>query len=165
MVDEVTSTSDDLSRNAGKLADNENSVTSVIQTESNETNASTDKKPKKRKEQTEEAYLQQKSQFQQLGPLINTDDWLYDEQKLQQLDKEKKIDRVRMLHACEKAYYDRNYHQCLEFVAIGEKVFETNLDDIDTEKSSNKGGKIERHILDLHYIKQRCLERLSNSSH
>lgn len=125
--------------------------------------ANTDKKKKKvRKPQTEEEYEIQKHIFQSQGPTINTDEWLY--QLPDNLDNTKKPDRVMVLNACEKAYYDRDYDKCLELVKKAEIFFEVDYDKIiplqQLNKKTQKSAKIERHILDLIHIKQKCLEKI-----
>lgn len=122
------------------------------------------KKPKKvRKGQSEEEYMKQKTQFHESGPLINTDDWLYDEQALLNLNKDQKTDRIRILHACEKAYYDRNYHKCLQFIGIAGNLFEIDLQAAaeSLDPNDKKVCKMDRHILDLIYIRKKCMEKLS----
>ncbi|EGV65241.1 hypothetical protein PSN45_002615 [Yamadazyma tenuis] len=121
-------------------------------------------KKKVRKPQSEEEYQFQKHLFTQSGPTINTDTWLYDEQALEDLDKDKKTDRMRMLNACEKAYYDRNYPKCLELIAQAETLFGvhqhpvTTREDLDTKVK--KSNRVERHITDLVHIKEKCLHKL-----
>lgn len=138
------------------------------------TTTPTQKKSKKvRKEQSEEEYTQQKKQFYHAGPTINTEDWLYDSVGSGQLDNSKKTDRVKMLHACEKAYYQRDYRKCLELIDIAESLFEVKLDNDDDNtdiktgfeasgKKTKKSAKVERHVIDLLHIKERCLYALSN---
>lgn len=131
------------------------------------------KKGKKtRKEQSEADYLNQKQQFYQNGPTLNTEDWLYDDQDLEQLDNSRKTDRVRMLHACEKAYYQKDYKKCLDLISRGEALFGVNLDngneneEIKNEfeasgKKTRKSAKVDRHIVELLHIKESCLEKLN----
>lgn len=135
-----------------------------------------EKKPKQRKAQTEEQFLQQKEQFHREGPRINTEEWLYNENILNQLDNTKKIDRTHMLHSCEKAYFMRDYDRCLELVEVAEKLFGVELqdesanDDIkkdfsDSAKKTRKSHKLERHVVDLLHIKEACLsKKLANVS-
>ena len=83
---------------------------------------------KVRKEQSEEDYLSQKLQFYSTGPTLNTEDWLYNPEELNQLDNSKKTDRVRMLNACEKSYYQKDYNKCLDLIRRAESLFEVQLD-------------------------------------
>lgn len=143
--------------------DNIEPITSGVSTNSTINPPEPPKKPKKvRKGQSEEAYLAQKTQFHTSGPLINTDDWLDDKQALKSLDANKKTDKIRMLHACEKAYYDKNYQKCLEFISIGETLFGIDKDEINPDQSTKKAKKkVDRDKLDLLYIKEKCLQKLS----
>lgn len=125
-------------------------------------------KKKQRKQQTEEEFQAQKAQFLESGPRINTLDWLYDQQILDNLDNLKKTDRVHMLHACEKAYYMRDYDKCLELIAQAERLFGVapgdNLEDIKNDfalagRKTKKSLKVERHVVDLLHIKEACLKK------
>ena len=82
---------------------------------------------KVRKEQSEEDYLSQKLQFYSTGPTLNTEDWLYNPEELNQLDNSKKTDRVRMLNACEKSYYQKDYNKCLDLIRRAESWFECQV--------------------------------------
>lgn len=128
---------------------------------------------KVRKDQSEEDYLSQKLQFYSTGPTLNTEDWLYDPEGLNQLDNSKKTDRVRMLNACEKAYYQRDYTKCLSLIKRAESLFQVQLDnkkeneDIKSDfessgKKTRKSAKVDRHIVELLHIKERCLEKVNN---
>lgn len=127
---------------------------------------------KVRKEQSEEDYLSQKLQFYGTGPTLNTEDWLYDPEELDLLDNSKKTDRVKMLNACEKAYYQRDYNKCLDLIKKAESLFEVQLDneveneDIKSDfessgKKTRKSAKVDRHIVELLHIKERCLEKVN----
>lgn len=146
---------------------------SINESNPNKQNIEQKTKGKKvRKEQSEEDYLLQKQQFYKNGPTLNTDDWLYDSEGLDQLDDSKKTDRVKMLHACEKAYYQRDYKKCLDLINRGELLFGVNLDNEDNEdiksdfessgRKTRKSAKVDRHIIDLLHIKERCFEKLNN---
>lgn len=126
-------------------------------------------KTKGRKEQTHEEYLSQKIQFEKQGPTINTENWLLDESALKSLDRNKKSDRIRVLHACEKAYYNRDYEKCIELIRLGENIFGINSDqqaqnqkeEFDmANKKIRKSAKVERHIVELLHIKERCLQKM-----
>ncbi|KAG7665151.1 uncharacterized protein J8A68_001207 [[Candida] subhashii] len=128
------------------------------------------KSKKQRKPQTEEEYAQQLELWEKSGPTINDDTWLFKDLDL--LDSNKKIDRVKILHACERMYYESNWKRCLELIEIGEKVFEVDLDEVGQElkegldkqrKRVRKSAKLERHVVDLYNIKTRCLERMQES--
>ncbi|KAF3990029.1 hypothetical protein FT663_02308 [Candidozyma haemuli var. vulneris] len=132
-------------------------------------------KKKQRKEQTEEEFNEQKAQFQASGPQINTQDWLFDQTLLDNLDNSKKTDRVHMLHACEKAYYLRDFNKCLSLISQAEKLFGVELEnttkneDIKSDfaeagKKTKKSSKVERHVVDLLHIKEACLKKLGSSS-
>ncbi|EGW30716.1 uncharacterized protein SPAPADRAFT_62578 [Spathaspora passalidarum NRRL Y-27907] len=121
------------------------------------------KSTKQRKPQTEEQYLHQVSLWNESGPTINDDDWLFT--NLDQLDPSKKIDRVKILHACERAYYQRDWEKCLELVKIGEKIFNVDLDeyhDYQLNQGKRKSANLERHVIDLYNIKQRCLSKMNS---
>lgn len=130
-----------------------------------------DKKPKQRKSQTDEQFLQQKEQFAATGPCINKEGWLFNSKTLLVLDNLKKLDRVHMLHVCEKAYFDRDYHGCLEYIKQAEKLFGVALDnESDNEdikqafssagRKTKKSSKVERHVVELLHIKESCLKRM-----
>ncbi|RLV92017.1 hypothetical protein JA1_003368 [Spathaspora sp. JA1] len=119
------------------------------------------KSNKKRKPQTEEQYSHQLSLWNESGPTINDEDWLYT--NLDNLDPSKKIDRVKIIHACERAYYERDWERCLELVEIGEKIFGVDLNDYHDyilNQGKRKSANLERHVIDLYNIKQRCLSRM-----
>ncbi|KAI5955307.1 hypothetical protein KGF54_001868 [Candida jiufengensis] len=125
---------------------------------------------KQRKPQTEEEYQHQLKLWNESGPQINTENWLYEEIFDKQLDPTQKINRVKLLHGCEKAYYNRDWEKCLEICKIGEKLFQVDLDVIGETMKINLSlesrrqrisNKIERHIVDLYNIRQRCLERIN----
>lgn len=127
-------------------------------------------KKKQRKEQTEEEFEAQKAQFAVTGPQINTENWLFDQDLLDKLDNLKKTDRVHMLHACERAYYLRDYDKCLELISQAERLFGVNLEDLsqnegikldfaEAGKKTKKSLKVERHVVDLLHIKEACLKK------
>mmetsp|Transcript_6911 Transcript_6911/g.8775 ORF Transcript_6911/g.8775 Transcript_6911/m.8775 type:complete len:168 (-) Transcript_6911:2-505(-) len=127
---------------------------------------------KLRKEQSDDDYILQKLQFYSTGPTLNTDDWLYDPEGLDLLDNSKKTDRVKMLHACEKSYYQKDYNKCLEMIRKAENLFGVQLEnEEDNEgiksdfessgKKTRKSAKVDRHIVELLHIKERCHEKLN----
>lgn len=127
-------------------------------------------KGKQRKLQTQEEFLEQKRQFQESGPKIDTEDWLYDETHLSKLSNDRKLDRVAMLHACEKAYFLKDYAKCLELVGRAEVLFGVSLDDKDANevlrleflnagKKTKKSCKVERHVMELLHIKEKCVAK------
>lgn len=131
-----------------------------------------EKKPKQRKAQTDAEFQAQKSQFQAAGPKIDTENWLFEENLLHSLDPTKKTDRVTILHACEKAYFIRDYPKCISLVSIGEKLFGVELDDevINDElkhdfanagRKTKKSSKVERHVMELLRIKEACLRKMA----
>lgn len=133
---------------------------------------SLEKKPKVRKAQTEQEFNLQKHQFQASGPRINTSDWLYDSEVLEKLDSTKKVDRVHILHACEKAYFCRDYAKCLELILVAEKLFGVELEDDNANdnlkeefanlgRKTKKSSKVERHVVELLHIKEACLRRMA----
>ena len=133
-----------------------------------------EKKPKQRKAQSDEEFLEQKRQFLDAGPQINTDTWLFDEDRLHSLDSTKKLDRVHILHACEKAYFLRDYEKCLELIKVAGGLFHIELDNetvnddlkIDFQnagRKTRKSTKVERHVVDLLHIKEACLKRMSDA--
>lgn len=130
------------------------------------------KKPKVRKQQTEAEFDAQKLQFKATGPRINTSDWLFDPEVIASLDNTKKTDRVHILHACEKAYFMRDYDKCLSLIGVGEKLFGVELEDENSnqelkEEFSNAGrkvkksSKVERHVVELLHIKEACLRKMA----
>lgn len=146
---------------------------SINDSGSNALNTKQKKAKKNRKEQPEEDYLLQKLQFYENGPTLNTEEWLYDSEGLDQLDNASKTDRVKMLHACEKAYYQKDYQKCLDLINKGASLFGVRLDnerdneDIKNEfkssgRKAKKSAKVDRHIVELLHIKERCLEKLNN---
>lgn len=122
----------------------------------------TSDKKKVRKGQSLEEFERQRALFAATGPTLNTQEGLYDEQHLQSLDNSRKPDRVLMLHACERAYYQRDYPKSLELIERAEKLFGVAEREVDPDLVK-KSAKIERHIVDLLHIKQRCLERINTS--
>lgn len=133
-----------------------------------------EKKPKQRKGQSEEEFLSQKAQFVASGPRINTEGWLFDKTILNNLDNSQKLDRVHMLHICEKTYFNRDYELCLQYIKQAEKLFGVDLDSpSDTEdlkqnfssagRKTKKSSKVERHVVELIHIKESCLKKLGQS--
>lgn len=129
-----------------------------------------EKKPKARKQQTDEEFAAQKQQFDQTGPRTNTSHWLYDQEILSQLDSTKKTDRVHILHACERAYFQRDYQKCLELITVGERLFGVELEDENANseikqefanlgRKTKKSSKVERHVVELLHIKEACLRK------
>ncbi|KAG7193133.1 uncharacterized protein KQ657_000887 [Scheffersomyces spartinae] len=122
------------------------------------------KAKKVRKPQPEEEYIRQRDEFKQVGPTINTDGWL--ENDWNALDPERKVDRVRMLHACERAYFLRDWGKCLELIQRTEEllgVSERAIQDATALlefKKVRKSAKVERHIVELINIKERVLKRM-----
>lgn len=123
------------------------------------------KAKKQRKSQPEEEYQLQYKQFTESGPRINKDDWLVDAISLDHIDKDKKSDRSLMLHAIEKAYYDREYEKCMELIRSAELLFEVkgHVERESLDKKIRKSAKIERHVTDLLYMKKKCETKLYNS--
>lgn len=127
-----------------------------------------EKKPKARKAQTEEEYDEQKQEFLISGPRINTSDWLYQEDRLSTLDNSKKTDRVHMLHACEKAYFVKDYLKCLSLISQAEVLFGVELEEADKIKEdfsnsgrkTKKSSKVERHVVELLHIKEACIKKM-----
>lgn len=128
-----------------------------------------EKKAKARKTQTAEEFQAQKDAFNASGPRINTEDWLYEESALAALDNDKKTDRVHMLHACERAYFHRDYEKCLSLIAQGEALFgvvdeEQQKQDFENAgRKTKKSSKVERHVVELLHIKEACLKRLNTA--
>ena len=166
---------------------------------------------KTRKPQTAEEYQAQLRSFYSAGPHINSENWLLE--SLVDVSPDQKTDRVRILHACEQAYFRGEYERCLELISQGEKVFgvsdymiesftesEENKDKKDnkdnansktdnteitkancvgnedsfehdkltvpvlniTSKTVRKTARIERHIVELLKIKQKCIARTNS---
>ncbi|KAI5965558.1 uncharacterized protein KGF55_000920 [Candida pseudojiufengensis] len=124
---------------------------------------------KQRKPQTEEEYQYQLKLWQESGPQINTENWLYEEIFNKKLDPNLKINRVKILHGCEKAYYNKDWVKCLEICKIGSNLFNVDLNEVGETMKHNLSlekrrqrisNKIERHIVDLYNIQERCLERI-----
>ena len=166
---------------------------------------------KTRKPQTAEEYQAQLRSFYSAGPHINSENWLLE--SLVDVSPDQKTDRVRILHACEQAYFRGEYEKCLELISQGEKVFgvsdymiesftesEENKDKKDnkdnansktdnteitkancvgnedsfehdkltvpvlniTSKTVRKTARIERHIVELLKIKQKCIARTNS---
>lgn len=128
-----------------------------------------EKKPKVRRPQSEEEFASQKLEFQTSGPRIHTSNWLYDSTILENLDSTKKVDRVHILHACEKAYFSRDYEKCLSLILTAEKLFGVKLDDVNELKEefanlgrkTKKSSKVERHVIELIHIKEACARKLA----
>ncbi|CAK7902939.1 hypothetical protein CAAN1_18S00276 [[Candida] anglica] len=131
------------------------------------------KSTKVRKPQTEEEYQIQRSQYYAEGPFLNTENWLYEEIENHPLDENRKSDRVVVIHACEKAYFNRDYHKCLELISAGETLFGVDGTTVSrAQKQSEyeaagikvaKSAKIEKHILELLSIKERCLQKINQA--
>lgn len=133
------------------------------------------KKQKQRKAQTQDEFLVQKTQYALSGPHINEQGWLYNPQRLQTLDSTRKLDRLYMLHVCEKAYYDRNYKQCLAYVKRAEALYGVDLESIDdmeekkkifanAGRKTKKSSKVDRHVVELIHIKEKCLKKLKQTT-
>ncbi|KAK6456696.1 uncharacterized protein RJT20DRAFT_126735 [Scheffersomyces xylosifermentans] len=123
---------------------------------------------KTRKPQTEDEFQSQLEQFRKSGPKLNTSEWLYEDLHL--LDNNMKIDRVKMLHAVEKAYYMRDYDKCKELIEVAEKVFEIVDENQAKEewdqsgKKIKKSAKLERHVIDLLHIKEKVYDRQTSEA-
>ncbi|EEQ37658.1 hypothetical protein EJF18_20564 [Clavispora lusitaniae] len=139
------------------------------------TGLSLEKKPKQRKAQTEEEFLEQKAEYEATGPQIHTQEWLYDVSLLNSLDNSKKLDRVHILHACERAYYLKDYQKCLSLIDRGEKLFGVQLDDDESNldlkadfassgKKTKKSSKVERHVIELLHIKEACVRKMASAT-
>jgi hypothetical protein len=175
---------------------------------------------KTRKPQTAEEYQAQLRAFYSAGPHINSENWLLE--SLVDVSPDQKTDRVRILHACEQAYFRGEYERCLELISQGEKVFgvsdymiesftesedtkdnndnrdkkenkenkdiaksktdDTEITKVDcagnddslehdkltvpilniTSKTVRKTARIERHIVELLKIKQKCIARINS---
>lgn len=123
---------------------------------------------KQRKPQTAEEFAHQLDLWRASGPQINTETWLYEDvEKLNPI--ESKVDSAKLLHACEKAYYLRDWNQCLLLCNVGAKLFAVDLDEVGdamkqdlqlTSRRKRLGKKHERSVVDLFDIKQRCLSRM-----
>lgn len=136
--------------------------------ENDHSTAGDQKKRKQRKAQTDEEYQAQKSQFERTGPQIHEEGWLLRDENIDGLEPERKIDRVQMLNACERAYFEQDYTRCLELVARAYALF--GIQDEDTHelerefeslgRKTRKSAKVERHVVDLGRIKSKCLQKL-----
>lgn len=84
------------------------------------------------------------------------------------MDPDTKIDRVRMLHACERAYFERDWNRCLQLIEKTEVLLgveEQTVRDATALlefKKVRKSAKVERHIVELMNIKKRVLQRLQS---
>lgn len=124
---------------------------------------------KQRKPQTAEEYAHQLSLWRSSGPQINTETWLFEDvDKLNPI--QSKVDSAKLLHACEKAYYLRDWNKCLELCNLGAELFDVELDEVGdamkqelqlTSRRKRLGKKHERSVVDLYDIKQRCLSRIN----
>lgn len=128
---------------------------------------------KQRKPQTAEEYAHQLDLWRSSGPQINTETWLYEDvDKLNPI--ESKVDSAKLLHACEKAYYLRDWDQCLLLCNLGAKLFAVDLEEVGdvmkqelqlTSRRKRLNKKHERSVVDLYDIKQRCLSRMREAGH
>lgn len=142
-------------------------------TESTQTQPQPKPKPqtKQRKPQTAEEYAQQLDLWRYSGPQINTETWLYEDvDKLNPV--ESKVDSAKLLHACEKAYYLRDWEQCLLLCNLGARLFAVDLDEVGdamkqnlqlTSRRKRLNKKHERSVVDLYDIKQRCVSRMKEA--
>ncbi|EER35335.1 conserved hypothetical protein [Candida tropicalis MYA-3404] len=131
------------------------------------TSTSKSKKKKQRKPQTEEEYAFQVSRWNETGPTINTDTWLFE--NLEELNVDVKIDRLKLLHAVELAYYQKDYEKCLELLKLGEKMYNVDFDEVgecitndykNSQKQVKWNKKVERNIMELYNIKKKCINKL-----
>lgn len=104
--------------------------------------------PKQRKGQTADQYEAQRRAFAESGPLVNTTDWLF---RIDGLDLAKKVHRMQVLHACERAYFLRDYEKCMQFVEKAEAFF-------------GPGSERERHGKELQHIKAKCREKMDSAA-
>lgn len=140
----------------------------LVETDAPKSDAKADGCRRNRKEQTAQDFLEQKRQFFSSGPLVQTEDWLFDMAELESLNKDSKIDRTTFLHACENAYYLKNYNKCLALISRGEDLFglKKNHDEEVKESFNNanrktkKSAVVDRHIVELLHIKEKCLKKL-----
>ncbi|ODV77751.1 uncharacterized protein CANTADRAFT_22875 [Suhomyces tanzawaensis NRRL Y-17324] len=126
---------------------------------------------KTRKPQSDQEYAAQRDLFHSKGPQLNTQDWLLERvlQDADSIDPETKTDRVVLLQACEKAYYQQDYELCLVLVRkaeaiLGVEPFSEHSLDEDIQKKVKKTAKLERHVVELHKLEERCLHRLKESA-
>lgn len=124
-------------------------------------------KAKVRKGQSQEEFEIQKQIYHANGPLINTQDWLIDPQLLSRLNNNNKYDRTRVIFACEKLYFERKYEECFRMIEFGEKFYDVKLDEVESTNSVNgkkqKSSKIDRQIIELMHIKQKCIAKATRS--
>ncbi|RCK59048.1 hypothetical protein Cantr_07095 [Candida viswanathii] len=127
------------------------------------------KKKKQRKPQTDEEYAFQLEQWNSTGPTINTDMWLYE--NLDKLNVDVKVDRVKLLHAVELAYYQRDYKKCLELIERGEKMYDVDIDAVgecitndykNSQKQVKWNKKLEKNIMELYSIKVKCINKVNS---
>lgn len=127
-------------------------------------------KPKQRKPQSEADFAAQKTEFAEVGPRINDHGWLTDNNAVAELLAERKIDRVQMLNACERAYFGRDYSRCLELISQAYVLFGAPEDEIEQLQQEfdamgrkiKKSAKVERHVVELGHIKERCLAKMAS---
>ncbi|KAI5966005.1 hypothetical protein KGF57_000689 [Candida theae] len=139
-----------------------------LDTDQQQPSQQTPSQTKKRKPQTAEEYAHQLDLWRSSGPQINTESWLYEDvEKLNPI--ESKVDSAKLLHACEKAYYLRDWEKCLSLCNLGARLFDVDLDEVgdamkqdlqSTSRRKRLGKKHERSVVDLYDIKQRCLSRM-----
>ncbi|WLF80211.1 hypothetical protein PVL30_003987 [Lodderomyces elongisporus] len=127
------------------------------------------KSKKQRKPQTQEEYNHQLQLWQKTGPQINTETWLYE--NMDNLNVDNKADRTKALHACEKAYYERDWTKCLQMCKVAELLFGVDFGELEAEeeallqqfkdvkKKSRICSKLEKQVYELWNIKSRCIMR------
>lgn len=127
------------------------------------------KSKKQRKPQTQEEYNHQLQLWQKTGPQINTETWLYE--NMDNLNVDNKADRTKALHACEKAYYERDWTKCLQMCKVAELLFGVDFGELEAEeeallqqfkdvkKKSRICSKLEKQVYELWNIKLRCIMR------
>ncbi|CDR44962.1 CYFA0S16e00518g1_1 [Cyberlindnera fabianii] len=103
---------------------------------------------KVRKGQTEEEFQEQKRDFQETGPVLNTLTWL-EENDLNDIDPTKKSDRLKLENLAQRLYYKREYSECLKVAELGLELFK----DIPKKRIQNEWDE-------LVYLQEKCSLRL-----
>lgn len=79
--------------------------------------------------QTLEDYAEQRDAFLRVGPQINNDSWLFDHaDNVATSDPTSKTNRSAIVHACELAYYMRDYERCTSILSQARALWSPYVD-------------------------------------
>lgn len=118
-----------------------------------------------RKGQTEEQYIEQRDDFWQVGPIIQTHTFVtefiekYIEKESGNFNistENDKIKRENIVHGLEKLFYQREYSRCLKDI----ELIKSSIDLTQVDLNSKKNKNLKRIINELNFIQSKCIEKI-----